>query len=318
MKVTTVAGLAALILACSASQVFAQTQYPTRTVSLVLSQSPGTALDILARLYAEKLSQRLGRPFVVINRPGAGGIIAAQSVATAQPDGYTLLVGNSGHTISGVLNKTLPFDPVGDFAPIAMIGDTPALVIVPRSLGVRTLKEFVDIAKAKPNQFKYASAGVGSATHIAGAYFAYKAGIQIVHIPYKSGADGIADMLGGRVEATFSPAAFVLSLLQDGKLLGIAVSSSTPMKEPMEVPSAVSFGIDYEYSTWYGVLAPAKTPKPVLDILSGAIAEASQDPELQAKLAAQGITQNIKLQADFETHIRAEMRRLSPGPRCDS
>ena len=172
-------------------------------------------MDVLARLYAERLSQRLGASFIVANRPGAGGIIAGQVVAAAAPDGYTLAVANSGHAILGALNKNLPFDPAKDFASIAMIGDTPSLVVIIPGLGVRTLKEFVDLAKANPGKINYSSAGIGTATHIAAAYFAYKAGIEMVHIPYKSGSEGIADMLAGRVEAVFAPAAFTLSLLKD-------------------------------------------------------------------------------------------------------
>jgi tripartite-type tricarboxylate transporter receptor subunit TctC len=314
---STSARLAVLLAVTGAmSSVFsvsgAQAQYPNRTVTLVSPQSPGTTMDVLARLYAERLSQRLNASFIVANRPGAGGIIAGQAVATAAPDGYTLAVANSGHAILGALNKNLPFDPVKDFAAISMIGDTPSLVVVIPALGVRTLKEFVDLAKAKPGKINYSSAGVGTATHIAGAYFAYKAGIEMVHIPYKSGSDGIADMLAGRVETVFAPAAFTLSLLKDGKLLALAVSSSTPLREPLEVPSARSANIDYEYSTWYGFLAPAKTPRSVIDTLNRAIAEVSADPELKAKMLAQGVTPNLKPPADFDSHIRGEMDRLQP------
>jgi tripartite-type tricarboxylate transporter receptor subunit TctC len=290
----------------------AQERYPVRPVTLVSPQSPGTTMDVLARLYAEKLSARLGASFVVSNRPGAGGLIAAQAVAGAQPDGYTLAVANSGHAILGVLNKNLPFDPIRDFAGISMIGETPALVVVVPTLGVRTLKEFVDLAKAKPGAINYSSAGIGSATHIAGAYFAYQAGIKMVHIPYRSGSEGIADMLAGRVESVFAPAAFTLPMLRDGKLLALAVSASAPLREPIEVPSARSANIDYEYSTWYGFLAPAKTPASVVEALSRAISEISQDPEFKAKLLAQGITPNVKPLAAFDAHIKDDMDRLRP------
>ena len=290
----------------------AQDRYPTRPVTLVSPQSPGTTMDVLARLYAEKLSARFGASFVVSNRPGAGGLIAAQAVATALPDGYTLAVANSGHAILGALNKNLPFDPVRDFAGISMIGETPALVVVTPALGVRTLKDFVDLAKTKPGTINYSSAGIGSATHIAGAYFAYRAGIKMVHSPYRSGSEGIADMLAGRVEAVFAPAVFTLPMLRDGKLLALGVSSSTPLREPIEVPSARSANVDYEYSTWYGFLAPARTPTSVLEALSRAISEISEDPEFKAKLLAQGITPNAKPLAAFDAHIRDDMERLRP------
>src|SRR5262249_15575526 len=153
-----------------------------------------------------------------------GGLIAAQSVATAVPDGYTISAANSGHAILGVMNKTLPFDPVRDFATISMVGETPAVIVISPALGVRTLKEFVDLARAKPGMIKYGSAGLGSATHIAGAYFAHQAGIQMVHVPYRSGAENISDMIAGRVEAVFAPPAFTLAMLKEGKLLALGVA----------------------------------------------------------------------------------------------
>ncbi len=290
----------------------AQAQYPTRTVTLVSPQSAGTTLDILARLYADKLAQKLGQSFVVSNRPGAGGQIAAQAVVTAEADGYTVLVANSGHSILGSLNKNLPFDTVRDFAPLAMMGDTPSLVITTPMVGVKTLKEFVALAKAKPGTINYGSAGVGSATHLAGAYFALKAGIDMVHIPYKSSSEGNADMIAGRVQAVFAPPAFTLPLIREGKFVPLAVSSSTPLRQPIEVPSARDEGVDYEFSTWYGFLVSAKTPKPVRDVLIRAISEVSADPELREKIVAQGITLNLKTGDAFGAHIRAEMDRLKP------
>lgn len=286
--------------------------YPSRSVTLVSPQSAGTTLDILARLYADKLSQKLGQSFVVSNRPGAGGSLAGQAVVSADPDGHTLLVANSGHAILGALNRNLPFDTIKDFAPIVMIGEAPSLVFTIPQLGVKTLKEFVDLAKAKPGTINYGSAGVGTATHLAGAYFALKAGIDIVHIPYKSSSEGIADTLAGRVQAGFAPVAFTLPLIREGKFTPLAISSTTPMREPIEVPSARDAGVDYEYSTWYGFLASAKTPKPILETLNRAIVEVSEDPELKSKIVAQGISPTLKAMADFDAHIRAEMDRLRP------
>src|SRR5262249_51545118 len=258
----------AIAAALFAAPVLAQAQFPARTVTLVSPQSPGTTMDVLARIYADRLTQRLGAPFIVSNRPGAGGVISPQAVAAAAPDGYTLLVANSGHAILGALNKKLPFDPINDFVPIAMIGTTPTLIVVIPALGVHSLKEFVDLAKANPGKINYSSAGIGTATHIAGAYFAYKTRVAMTHIPYRTGSAAIADMLAGRVESVFAPAAFTLPLLNEGKLLALGVASMEPMHVPIEVPSARSAGIDYEYCTWYGFLAPKQTPKPVIEALT--------------------------------------------------
>ena len=286
--------------------------YPSSPVTIVTPLAPGTTIDVLARLYADKLAKRFGQQVIVSNRPGAGGLIAAQAVAAAPPDGYTVLLANSGHAILGTLNKNLPFDPVRDFAGVSLIGETAALVTVPPSLGPRSLQAFVDLAKAKPGTVNYASAGIGTATHLAGAYFAKQAGIQTVHVPYKTGSALIADLLEGRVQVTFSPAAFTLPLLQEGKLLALAVSSPAAMRKPIEVPNARSVGIDFEYATWYGFLAPVKTPSAVLQTLHAAIAEVSEDAELRAKIDAQGIEPRSAGLRDFDAHIRNEMDRLAP------
>jgi len=287
-------------------------EFPSGAITVVTPLPPGTAVDILARLYAERLSRRFGQQIVVSNRPGAGGLIAAQAVATAPADGYTLLLTNSGHAILGTLNKTLPFDPVRDFAGISLIGETAAVVTVPPSLGTRTLRAFVDLARAKPGTINYGSAGIGTAAHLAGAYFARQAGIDMVHVPYKTGSALIADLVEGRIQATFSPAAFTLPMLQDGKLLALAVSSREPMRDPIAVPAALSANVDYEYATWYGFLAPAKTPAAVLRTLDRAITALGRDAELQARIAAQGIAPRSIGLSDFDAHIRREMDRLDP------
>ena len=251
--------------------------------------TPGTAIDILARLYADKLSKRFGQQVVVANRAGAGGLIAAQAVAGSPADGYTVIFANSGHAILGTLNKNLPFDPVGDFAGVSLVGEAPAIVVVPPSLGVSNLKEFVALAKSKPGTINYGSAGIGTSTHLAGAYFALKTDTDLVHVPYTVSATILADLMGGRIQASFVPLAFVLPLLQDGRLRALAVGAKEPATDPLAIPTALSQGIDYQYATWYGILAPGKTPRPVVAALHEAIAEASRDPELAGKIRAQGI-----------------------------
>jgi tripartite-type tricarboxylate transporter receptor subunit TctC len=311
MKLTTITVVIVATLAYVTSSQ-AQEPYPSRLITIICPLAAGTTGDFLGRLYADKLSQRLGQPIVVSNRPGAGGAMGAQAVASAAPDGYTLLLANSGHTILGTLNKHLPFDPVRNFSGIALVGEAPALVVVSPSLNVRTLREFVDLAKAKPGAINYASAGIGSATHLAGAYFAKQAGIDIVHVPYKSSTDIIADLVAGRVQVVFAPAAFTLPMLKGRKLLALAVASSAPMHDPIEAPSASSANINYEYATWYGFLAPANTPDTVLRTLHQAIAAVSADQELRAKIIDQGIApQNVGLH-DFDAHIQKEMERLAP------
>jgi tripartite-type tricarboxylate transporter receptor subunit TctC len=303
-------GLAAMVALCPAAS--AQEQFPARLITIVVPLTPGTTIDILARLYADGLSKRFGQQVIVANRPGAGGLIGAQAVATAPPDGYTILLANSGHAILGSLNKNLPFDPVGDFSGVCLIGDAPTVVNVAPSLNVRSLREFVDLARNKPGSINYGSAGIGTATHLAGAYFALRTGTDLVHVPYTVSSTIIADLLGGRIQVSFAPAAFTLPLLQDGRLLALAVAADEPIREPIAVPTAISQNIDYRNATWYGFLAPAKTPTAMLQALHAAIVEVGKDPELQAKIRVQGITpQNIGLR-DFDAHIRKDMERLAP------
>src|SRR5205085_4346855 len=214
--------------------------YPARMITIVVPLTPGTAIDILARLYADALGKRLAQQVIVVNRPGAGGLIGAQAVAAAPADGYTVLLANSGHAILGTLNKNLPFDPVADFVGVCLIGEAPSVVNVAPSLGVKGLSELVGLAKAKPGGIHYGSAGIGTATHLAGAYFALQTGTELTHVPYTVSSTIIADLLGGRIQATFAPAAFTLPLLQDGRLLALAVAADEPMREPIAVPTALS------------------------------------------------------------------------------
>jgi tripartite-type tricarboxylate transporter receptor subunit TctC len=249
---------------------------------------------------------------VVLNKPGAGGVLGGETVAHAAADGYTLLFANSGHSILGFLNPSMPFDPIKDFAGVSMIGVAPAIVVVPSALGVNSLKQFVDMAKAKPGVINYGSAGIGTSTHLAGAYFAAQANIDIVHVPYTVSTNIISDMLSGAIQASFDPLAFVLSFLQNGSLRALAVGADEPVADPLAIPTAVSQGVDYHYATWYGILAPAKTPKPVLKMLADAIAKASQDPELRQKIAAQGIRPSAITLDAFDSYVANDVARLEP------
>ncbi len=312
MTIAKLAALALALFAWFAAPAWSQDPYPSRLITIVVPITPGTAIDILARLYADKLSKRFGQQVVVANRAGAGGLIAAQAVAGSPADGTTVIFANSGHAILGTLNKNLPFDPVGDFAGVSLVGEAPAIVVVPPSLGVSNLKEFVALAKSKPGTINYGSAGIGTSTHLAGAYFALKTDTDLVHVPYTVSATILADLMGGRIQASFVPLAFVLPLLQDGRLRALAVGAKEPATDPLAIPTALSQGIDYQYATWYGILAPGKTPRPVVAALHEAVAEASKDPELAGKIRAQGIEARDIGPERFDAHIRSDMDRLAP------
>jgi tripartite-type tricarboxylate transporter receptor subunit TctC len=304
--------LALAIVASACGLVHAEENYPSRLITIVVPLTPGTTMDIQARLFADGLSRRFGYQIVVSNRPGAGTLIGAEAVANASPDGYTILLTNSAHAILGTMNKNLPFDPIADFAGICLIGQAPTVVAVAPSLGVQTLQAFIELAKAKPGAINYGSAGIGTATHLAGAYFGLLTGTQLVNVPYTVSQTIITDLLAGHIQATFAPEAFTLPLLQDKRLLALAVADKEPIHDSIDVPTALSQGVDYVNASWYGFLAPAKTPQAILKTLHDAIVEVGKDPELQAKIRLQGIKPTSIGLGDFDLYIRNEMKRLAP------
>jgi tripartite-type tricarboxylate transporter receptor subunit TctC len=299
-----------LLLACVSAR--GQEHFPSRLVTIVVPVTAGTTADILARLFADGLSKRFDHGVVISNRAGAGGLIGAQAVASAPANGYTILLANSAHAALGAFNKTLSFDPIASFAGIYLIGEAPAIVNVAPSLGVHTLAELIALAKTRPGTINYGSAGIGSATHMAGAYFALQTGTEMVHVPYTVSSTIIADLLGGRIHATFAPEAFTLPLLQDGRLLALAVADTEPISEPITVPTALSAHVDYRIATWYGFLAPAKTPSGVLEALHDAFADLGKDPGLRAAMRAQGVRPRGIGLGDFDRYIRRDVERLVP------
>jgi tripartite-type tricarboxylate transporter receptor subunit TctC len=302
----------ALLLAISCASARAQDHFPSRLITVVVPLTAGTTADILARLFADGLSRRFDQRVVISNRPGAGGLVGAQAVAAGPADGYTVLLANSAHSILGTLNKNLPFDPITGFAGIYLIGEAPAVVNVAPSLGVRTLSEFIALAKARPGAINYGSAGIGTATHIAGAYFALQTGTQMVHVPYTVSSTIIADLLGGRIHATFAPEAFTLPLLQESRLVALAVADEEPIREPIAIPTALSAHVDYRIATWYGFLAPAKTPTAVLAALHDAFIDLGKYPELQDVMRMQGVKPRGIGLRDFDLYIRKDVERLAP------
>jgi len=281
-------------------------------ITIVVPLTAGTTADILARLFAEGLSRRLDQRVVVSNRAGAGGLIAAQAVAAGPADGYTVLLANSALAILGALNKNLTFDPIASFAGVYLIGEAPAVVNVAPSLGVHTLAEFIALAKATPGAINYGSAGIGTATHIAGAHFALQTGTQLVHVPYTVSSAIIADLLGGRIQATFAPEAFTLPLLQERRLLALAVADDEPIREPIAIPTAISAHVDYRIATWYGFLAPAKTPPAILAMLHDALAELGKDSEFRTTMHVHGVRPRGIGVGDFDLYIRKDVERLTP------
>ena len=303
--------LLALSLSIVAAACAAQDRFPNRPLEFSVPLTPGATVDIVARLYADRLSQRLGQPVQVVNRVGAGGVLATVPVVKARPDGHTLLFGNSQHSINAGLLPELPYDTIRDFSGVAMVAEAPSLVVVSTGLGVKTLREFLDLAKKKPGAINYGGGTPGSATHMAGADLSHAAGIQLTYIAYKGGSL-VPDLIENRIQAMFVAVPFLLPQIREGKLLALAVTSPEPLKVPIVVPSAQESGMPgYSYSTWYGLIASAKTPPAILSRLGGEMNAISDEPPIRAKLIDLGMIPRKISMGDFDAFIRADVQRVT-------
>lgn len=313
MKTAVSACIFLLLVIFGATGALAQERYPSKPIQLVVTFASGTTTDILARAFSERLAERLGQQVVVLNRPGAGGTIATQSVAIAAPDGYTLLIANSSHSINPGLYTRLPYDTLRDFAGLAMVAETPYVVVVNPQLGTRTLKEFIALARKKPESVNYGSAGLGSATHLAGAYFASLAGIELLHVPYKNTQELTTDLLAGRINAIFTPPPFVLTQIRDQRLWALGVSGNEAMHAPIEVPTAKdAANVNYEYAGWFGFLAHAKTPAPVMEQVSRALQQVADEKAVRDRYQVLGLVSRVMLLREFDAYIRADLEKLRP------
>lgn len=286
--------------------------YPTRSIRMICPFPGGQTTDLVGRLYAEQLGDILKESVFVQNEPGAGGTIGWATAARATPDGYTITVVNSSLSISPALHPDLPYDPAADFAPIALVGESPLALIVHPSMGVKNLREFIALTKANPNKFYYGSAGVGTSTHLAGAYFCSLAGVSMVHVPFKA-EQLVTEVMAGRVQATFAPPAFLLSQIKDGSLLALAVASHQPFEEPVHIPTFDELGLPgYFYATWYGFAAPAHVPPPIINRLIDAVKQAGRTPNVIKRFHDLGVLRQDLFGKEFGDYIKADMTRLIP------
>jgi tripartite-type tricarboxylate transporter receptor subunit TctC len=309
MRRTLILGFA-LLLAASAS-AWADT-YPSKTIRVIIPFGPGSATDVIPRIVFDQLSRQFGQAIVVENRGGAGGTIGSMAVAKADPDGYTLLVNSSAHTITPAIYQNLPYDVTNDFVAVGAIGSVPNVLIVAPSKGLKTLKEFVDAAKAKPGSFNFASVGVGSAVHLSAERFRIAAGYEAVHIPFKGGAEALTEVIAGRVDYYFCPIATALPHIREGKLLALAVSSPQRASALPEVPTTLEAGFpDSDYTFWIGMFAPAKTPQEIADKLNAGMAKAAADPAVREKLATLGVEAMPMSPAQFDAHVKGEIARYA-------
>ena len=305
----------ALALLGQAGQSLAQEadKYPSRPIKVLLPLGPGSTTDMVARMFAERLGQRLNQSVVVENKPGAGGTIAAQATAKSAPDGYTILLVNSQHAINPSAYEKLPYDTTRDFEAIALVGDSPSVITVPPELGVRTLEEFTALAKRRPGQLAYASAGVGSQTHLSAAYFASRADVSLLHVPYRSTSEVMSDLVTNRIQSLFAPVAFQLGQIQAGKLRVLAVTGKERLSILPDVPTVGEAAIpSFEFTTWFGFIAPAKVPPHIKALLARELKAVAEEPAVKQKLAEQGITGRVLTLTDFDAYIQSEIQRLAP------
>jgi tripartite-type tricarboxylate transporter receptor subunit TctC len=299
--------LAALVIGIVQAAAAAD-KFPTRPIRVIVPQSAGGSTDFAARAVAQKMSEALGENVVVDNRPGAGSINGTETVARATPDGHTLLAVAASFTINPALHKSLPFDPVRDFAPVSQIVALPHILIVHPSVPAKTVKELVALAKAKPGQLNYASSGIATSTHLAAELFMYMTGTKMVNVPYKGGAPGMTAMLSGECQLNFATISTAVPHVRSGKLRGLAVTSAKRSAAAPEFPTIAESGVPgYAHSSWVGILAPAATPKWVVARLNAEAVKAVNLPEIRTLLLRDGLESLGDAPHEFEAVIRKEV-----------
>jgi tripartite-type tricarboxylate transporter receptor subunit TctC len=298
----------ALPVSTSVRAAESSASYPAKTVRIIVGFSPGGSTDVTARILAQKMSESWRQQVIVENRPGAGGNIGAEAVAKAPADGYTLLLATTGiMAINHRLYRTLPYDALRDLAPITQIGSLPLILIVHPSLPVRSVKDLIALAKAKPGQLSYASSGVGGATHMTAEVFRMLAGVDIVHIPYKGSGQAMADLIGGQVPLAFDQITSSLPHVESGKLRALAVTSGKRFAAVPQLPTMSEAGVPgYEAVSWNGLAAPAATPADVLTRIHAEVARVVQLPDIKERFFRDGIEPVASTPDQFAAHIRAE------------
>lgn len=284
--------------------------YPAKPVRIVVPSPPGGGTDTIARITSEALSRLMGKQFVVENKPGAGNVIGTELVAKSAPDGYTLLMSASPLTINHLTSPKLPYDAVADFAPVSMIVSVPSALVVNPGLPVKTVQELIAMAKAKPGELSYGTAGIGTNPHISMELFKSMAGVDILHIPFKGIAASMTDILAGRLCCMIANALSAKPHIDSGKLRAIAVTSLTRLDTLPDVPTIDEAGVKgYESLQWFGLLAPARTPPAIVDLLHAKIVDMLAEPQTKQRFANDGATPVGSKPADFARHIKDEIEK---------
>lgn len=301
----------------------ADQKFPDRPVRFVVPFTPGSATDALARTLAPKLTDIWNQQVIVDNRGGAGGTIGANIVAKASPDGYTLLLNSAAQAINATLYPKLPYDTVKDYTSVSMVASVPNVLVVGQQVPAKTLKEFIDLAKSKPGELNYGSAGIGSASHLNGEMFTSAAGVKIVHVPFKGFAEQLTEIYAGRIQMTWAPQILAMSHIQAGRLRPLAVSTAKRSSGLPNVPTASEAGLPgFVYDPWFAVFVPAATPKPIIRELNRAIVKALDMPDVREMMQRQGAEPVSSTPEETEKYVRSEIVKLgkvvkASGARAD-
>jgi len=309
MKRFLIAAAAALLTFGAAAQTAAS--YPNRPIRIVVPFTAGSATDIMARIIGEKISTSMGQPVIVENKAGAGGTLGAAQVAKSEPDGYTLLVVSTGHVVNPVLYGNLPYDTVGDFAGVIPLASLPSVLVVGANSPYKSVRELIAGAKAKPGQLNFASAGRGSATHVAAEKFRSATGIEVTHVPYKGTPETIVEAIAGRVDFMFTPIVSSIPNIRDNRLRALAVSTAKRSSILPDVPTVAEAGVPgFVFDFWIGLLAPAKTPRDIVNKLNQEVAKALTMPDVKERMAKLGAESMIMTPEQFDAYIKEEYTTL--------
>lgn len=302
-----------LLLATGHHPLMAADAYPSRPVRLIVPFPPGGGTDIMGRLVAAHLTEKLGAQAVIDNRGGAGGILGTDLATKSNPDGHTLLIGSvSTICINPSLYPKLPYDTVKDLAPVSLIASTPSVLVVPSSLSARSVRDLIDFAKSKPGQLNFASAGSGTSHHLGGELFKMTTGISIVHVPYKGTAQAVTDLVAGQVSMMIANMPAVLPMIKAGRLRPLAVTSLTRSLLMPDLPTIAESGFPgFEVIVWYGVLAPANTPSVILSKLNALLVQMATIPNVKERLALQGAEATSNTPQEFSRKIQNDINKWS-------
>ncbi len=305
----TLANVLYLVLAMTSPMTSAQ-EYPQRPVRTIVAYPPGGSTDIIARIVGQKLTDRLGQTFIVDNRAGAAGMIGAELVARATPDGHTLMVADSPFVVNPSVFAKVPYDPIRDFTPIVLVGSSPLILVVPAASPSQNLADFIRLAKAQAGKITIASAGTGASSHVVAELFKMRAGVNLTHVPYKGLGPALAEVTGGQVNSLFSSTPAALQLVRTGKLRALGICTRNRMAAVSEIPTIEEGGVvDFDAFIWYGYQGPAGLPKSVVDKLSREIARAAELPDVKERFGGMGLETMILMPDAFRPFIAKELKK---------